>query len=215
MIGEDNGLSPREHGEMRDKLLIGARSIRPAGSGRSQFAAAGVALILVGAVAGGIAGFALNGDRSTGMPAATPSATATAGSTVPQQCLDYELRPGANSPGGDAIAATAATAALPDGVVISPGVDVTESATVSGTLDATVRVCGDQVTRATLVEVGNAIARTVSASDADHSSLSGIIVEAWGPIDSDAIAERADISSIRTDFQTHDWATADPDAPWK
>ena len=49
----DDGLSPREHAEMRDLVLAGTHRIRPASSRRAQFTAAAVALVLVGAVTGG------------------------------------------------------------------------------------------------------------------------------------------------------------------
>ena len=46
-------LSTREHDELRDLVLAGTQRIRPTGAHRAQFAAAGVALVLVGAVTGG------------------------------------------------------------------------------------------------------------------------------------------------------------------
>lgn len=69
----DDRLSAREHGEMKDRVLAGARRIRPVGAHRAQFAAAAVALVLVGGIAGGaIATTALSG-RDQLPPATTPS----------------------------------------------------------------------------------------------------------------------------------------------
>lgn len=76
----DERLSAHEHAELRDIVLTGARRIRPAGAHRAQFAAAAIALVLVGGIAGGaIATGALRGGEvppaTTASP--TPSTTAT------------------------------------------------------------------------------------------------------------------------------------------
>lgn len=59
----DDELTPREHSEMLDLVLAGTQRIRPAGSRRVSFVAAGTALALFGAVAGGILTVALTQDR--------------------------------------------------------------------------------------------------------------------------------------------------------
>ena len=72
MSTHDEGLSAREHDEMRDLVLAGTQRIRPAGSHRAQFVAVGVSLILVGAVTGGVITAALHDDGSAD-PVATPN----------------------------------------------------------------------------------------------------------------------------------------------
>ncbi len=54
MSTDERGLSRREHDQMRDLVLAGAQRIRPERTHRMEFVAAGVALLLVGAVAGGV-----------------------------------------------------------------------------------------------------------------------------------------------------------------
>jgi len=64
-------LSTREHDELRDLVLAGTQRIRPTGAHRAQFAAAGAALVLVGAITGGVITAALqSGDDPH--PAVTP-----------------------------------------------------------------------------------------------------------------------------------------------
>ena len=70
-MSTQDGLSVREHDEMRDLVLAGTQRIRPAGAHRAQFAAAGVALVLVGAVTGGVITGALRDDGDPA-PAVTP-----------------------------------------------------------------------------------------------------------------------------------------------
>ncbi|GAA2972651.1 hypothetical protein JOD63_000138 [Microbacterium terrae] len=57
-----DALSEREHDEMRDLVLAGTQSIRPADSRRAQFTAIAVSLVLVGAVAGGAIATSLTGE---------------------------------------------------------------------------------------------------------------------------------------------------------
>ena len=73
----DGGLSAREHDEMRDLVLAGTQRIRPAGTRRAQFVAIGVALVLVGAVTGGVVTATLR-DDGTLAPVSTPSPSPTA-----------------------------------------------------------------------------------------------------------------------------------------
>ena len=72
---EDGGLSRFEHDEMRDLVLAGTQRIRPAAARRLRLAAAGVTLLLVGALVGGVATGALRAPTTppavvTGVPAA-------------------------------------------------------------------------------------------------------------------------------------------------
>lgn len=79
-MSTDDELTPREHNEMRDLLVAGTQRIRPAGSHRAQFVAAGVALILVGAVTGGIFTAALRDDSA---PNPVASADSQQTGTIP------------------------------------------------------------------------------------------------------------------------------------
>jgi Tol biopolymer transport system component len=58
-----DGLSAREHDEMRDMVLAGTQHIRPAGAHRGQLVAAGVSLVLIGAIAGGAVTATLRAER--------------------------------------------------------------------------------------------------------------------------------------------------------
>lgn len=78
MSSDGGGLSRREHDELRDLVLAGTQSIRPAGSLRGQFVAAGVALLLVGGVAGGALTWTLREQN----PPATVMGTPAPGTTV-------------------------------------------------------------------------------------------------------------------------------------
>lgn len=71
-MNEDR-LSEREHGEMRDILLAGTQRVRPAGATRAQIIAGAVALLLVGGITGGAVTTAalING----GTVATTPTPT--------------------------------------------------------------------------------------------------------------------------------------------
>jgi hypothetical protein len=84
---QDGGLSPREHDELRDLVLAGTQRIRPAGAYRAQLVAAGVALVLVGAVTGGILTATLGSDDApapvtTPAPSPSPSPPVSAGRWV-------------------------------------------------------------------------------------------------------------------------------------
>ncbi len=79
-MNSHDGLSAREHNEMRDRVLAGTQRIRPARSRVANFVAIGVSLVLVGAVAGGILTTTLRDDGTpappvTNGPAPTPVAT--------------------------------------------------------------------------------------------------------------------------------------------
>ncbi|HSN43088.1 MAG TPA: hypothetical protein VLR88_03420 [Propionibacteriaceae bacterium] len=56
---DDGGLTPFEHDDLRDLVLAGASSIRPAGSPRVRLVAAGLALLLLGALVGGVVAWVL------------------------------------------------------------------------------------------------------------------------------------------------------------
>ncbi|WP_243074141.1 hypothetical protein [Microbacterium sp. SS28] len=70
------GLSPREHDEMRDLVLAGTQRIRPAGAHRMQFVALGLSLALVGGVVAGVVTATLR-DDSAPLPVATPDPSPT------------------------------------------------------------------------------------------------------------------------------------------
>lgn len=73
----ETGLSPSEHAEVRDRLLTGARRIRPVGKHRSQLIAGAVALVLVAAVTSGALVFANLRGSIEPQPFDTPTPTAT------------------------------------------------------------------------------------------------------------------------------------------
>jgi hypothetical protein len=52
-MGVNDELTPREHDELRSRVLMGARRIKPVGAHRMQLIAASLALVLVAGVAGG------------------------------------------------------------------------------------------------------------------------------------------------------------------
>jgi hypothetical protein len=64
VIPRDDGLTAREHDEMRDLVLAGTQRMRPAGSPRAQLVAGGVALVLVGILTGGILTATLRTDNA-------------------------------------------------------------------------------------------------------------------------------------------------------
>ena len=73
---DDGGLSSFEHDELRDLVLAGTQSIRPAASRRWRLVAAGITLLLVGALVGGAVTWALRSAKTpaavvTGVPAPT------------------------------------------------------------------------------------------------------------------------------------------------
>ena len=70
----NDGLSPREHDEMRDLVLAGTQRVRPVGRHRTQIVAGAVALVLVGGVTGGaITTAALIGSDVAPAPVSTPT----------------------------------------------------------------------------------------------------------------------------------------------
>ncbi|WP_137844984.1 hypothetical protein [Microbacterium sp. 2FI] len=84
------GLTPRERSEMRDLVLAGTQRIHPSDGRRTQFIAAGVALVLVGAVAGGVLTAALGQSErpapfasGEGRPAGAVPTAGTAPEVVP------------------------------------------------------------------------------------------------------------------------------------
>jgi hypothetical protein len=205
-----NQLTPREHSDIRDLLLAGSQQIKPSGARRALVPAA-VAIVLVVGVVGTVVATTLGG--STGRIGATPQPTST--STVPQLCLDYERSEVENAPGGEAIAAAAASADLGADAVLSPFIQVLESTDRPGTFEATAAVCGNELNNQELTAAATAIAKAIYADPA-HTNLSVLTVSAWKPISSDAIGEDPNGAPISTDYQAHDWDAAPEtlDAAW-
>ena len=195
-------LTPQEHGDIRDLLLAGSQKIKPSGARRALIPTT-VAIVLVVGVVGTVVATTLGGN--TGQVAGTPQPTTS--SAVPQLCIDYEGSEMENAPGGDAIAAAAATANLGANAVLSPGIQVLESTDRPGTFEATARVCGEGLSNQELVAAATAIAKGIYADPA-HTTLSLLTVSAWKPVSSDAIAQDPDGAPISTDYQAHDWAAA-------
>jgi hypothetical protein len=88
-MNADAPLTPREHSEMRDLVLAGTQRIRPAESHRTQLVAAGVALILVGAVTGGVVTTALNREGRPG-PVASGDSIPNIGTPPPSTATDVD-----------------------------------------------------------------------------------------------------------------------------
>jgi hypothetical protein len=91
----DDELTPREHDDMRSRLLAGARTIQPVGSHRTAWISSTVAVALVAALAGGVFGVStlLKADEPdpvstsspspTSSPSVTPTTVPTAEPTAP------------------------------------------------------------------------------------------------------------------------------------
>lgn len=77
MRTDDGGLSRFEHDEMRDLVLAGTERIRPAGTRTLRAAGAGVALLLVGAVAGAFLTWTVREPDSPAAASAIPAPTTT------------------------------------------------------------------------------------------------------------------------------------------
>jgi hypothetical protein len=74
----DDRLTPAEHDDLRDRLLTGARRIRPAGAHRRALVTASVAVVLVaGLTAGAVTATNLWGAHDEAAPAPSPTASAT------------------------------------------------------------------------------------------------------------------------------------------
>lgn len=80
-MGVNDELTPREHDDLRNTVLAGARRIKPVGAHRTQLIAASVALVLVAGIAGGAWATASFLGRSpvpaVTSPTPTPTATPT------------------------------------------------------------------------------------------------------------------------------------------
>ncbi|WP_374977585.1 hypothetical protein ACEYYH_07410 [Microbacterium trichothecenolyticum] len=80
----NEGLSPREHDEMRDLVLAGTQRVKPVGRHRVPVVAGAIALVMVGAVTGGaLTTAALLSSDSTPTPVSTPSVTASTPELTP------------------------------------------------------------------------------------------------------------------------------------
>ncbi len=82
-----DGLSPREHRDMRDVILAGTQHIRPAGGHRGRVVAAAVALLLVGGIAGGVIATAVRGPGVIAGPAPKTTVDQTAPAPEPEPKL--------------------------------------------------------------------------------------------------------------------------------
>lgn len=201
-------LTPREHADVRDLLLAGSERMKPSGVRRALVPAA-VAVVLVAGIVGTtvVTTFGSNTNQPAATPAPTGIATIDAQALIPAACAEYANSDADNAPGGDAIANAAETADLGPRAVLSPGIQVVESASNPGTFEATARVCGDALDRQELVAAATSIAKAIHADPA-HAGLSTLVVAAWRPISSDAIAKDENLPSISTDYQAHDWDAA-------
>jgi len=90
----NEGLSPREHDEMRELVLAGTQRVRPVGNRRTQVLAGAVALVLVGAVTGGaLATAALLGADVRPEPVSTPTETSPDPTPTPSPATPSPVTP--------------------------------------------------------------------------------------------------------------------------
>lgn len=107
----DDGLTPREHSELRDIVLAGTQRIRPAGANRNRIIAGALALVLIGAVSGAaVTTAAIFGSQTTATlptpspverPTVTPSPTPTPAPTVSPSPVPPPASDGVTAFGGD------------------------------------------------------------------------------------------------------------------
>lgn len=197
----NDGMTPREHDDVRSLLLAGAQRIRPAASRRTILSAA-VSLIVVAGVVGGVATAALS-NRAAPI-AGVPSETATPTPLIPALCVKYAASDLDNPAAGEPIAVAGARATLDDDAMLSPGISVRESATVPGTFDAVARVCSAKWDRDRLIAAATAIAAAIQADPA-HATLTQLTVAPWVPISSDALAQDPNTAYVTTVFPDHPW----------
>ncbi|WP_426324527.1 hypothetical protein [Microbacterium sp. E-13] len=101
----NEGLSPREHDEMRDVVLAGTQRVKPVGRHRTTMVAGAVALVLVGAVTGGaFTTAALLGSGAAPGPVSTATATEPAPSPTPEDSGPATDTDGVPAFGGDCAA---------------------------------------------------------------------------------------------------------------
>jgi hypothetical protein len=89
----DDELTPGEHKEMRDLVLAGTDRIPPTRFNRPRLVAGGVALVLVGAVMGGILTVALRGDGNRGTTASQSDPSETIADFVPPPATPVDVDP--------------------------------------------------------------------------------------------------------------------------
>ena len=166
-----------------------------------------------------LAGCSTAVDQDTGSPTAatttatqsdvaaskpTPSA-ATSTTAPPASCADYPAS-AIDEPAAEQEAIAAAVgAALPDGIELKPGVQVIDSTSEPGQVEAVVRICqGSQMSEAELIEVASAIAVAIKA-DPVSDALEVLVVSSWYP-DGEYLAQGG---SVTTEYGMYTW---DPDA---
>lgn len=133
----------------------------------------------------------------------TPEPTTSAGAVPPAACLAYDdASEIPNAEGADPLIDAIASATLPPGVVLTPGVQVIDS-TESGKLDAVVRICSDPLAPDELIDVANELAVTLYGSAA-RELVGRLTVSPWVP-DGEAIAQDTAIRARSTDFPAHAW----------
>lgn len=120
---------------------------------------------------------------------------------------------------GRPIVLVAESANLPDGVILSPGVTITNAPGHSGKVEVVAMVCAStSLTRGELINVGDDLAATIAASPW-HSIVQNIRVELWVPVnnDSQALTGNSAIAPISASFADTDWANPSnvPADAWK
>lgn len=137
----------------------------------------------------------------TPTPPATPAATGTAAAAgLPSECEGTE---GTQDTEGDPIAGAAATAELPEGVVLM-GTQVITSIEEDGMFEGVARTCSAPLSEDDMYEVANAIAIAIYEEPAGET-VASLRVTSWVPNDAGSITEGTKVRS--EDFQIYLWDT--------
>ncbi|MFF2486855.1 hypothetical protein ACFVSU_10665 [Microbacterium sp. NPDC058062] len=213
MSVEADKLTPDEHADMRADVLTGIDQIQHSRKRRARALAASFAVVLVAGLTAGTA--TLLASRTVMVPQPASSSAPTAAVETPQPCLAYEGSNIEYANGGAAIAEAISNVTLPPGFVVSPGITIT-SATDGTSVDAVARVCGASLSRAAMVDAGNAIAKQISSQPA-VGELRILTIEPWIPVSSEAIARDENTPDIQTRYSEYDWNTPEalPDEAWR
>lgn len=149
---------------------------------------------------------------------AAPSPTA-ASSTSPAKpdktCADYAAPDPLGGASEEHSALQSATeSALPDGMILNPGVQVVDSTSESGQIEAVVRICQDaQMSENELIEIASAVAVAIKG-DPVSDRLEVLVVSSWHP-DGEHLAQG---ESVMTDYGMYTWdldAAAPMDTNWE
>lgn len=145
---------------------------------------------------------------SASVPVAAPSSTPQE-TVEPAEDLCVTYQPGEPSiaPGAEVLAQAAASAQLPEGVTLNPGMQIITSVDRPGEFEAVARLCSDAMTGDVLAEAASAIAVAIAALP-ERPPLAVMKASAWEPAENGYL-DGADVDTISTDFELYTW---DPNA---